>query len=593
MSAPITGQTITFEQISETLRTQYSDAEKRLQDSNKTQVDPMRLNKNPKSLDNDIRARLENKPMLAPPEMQVSDSDNATTAKTNDARLTMILGNLTGIADQDITTRLHNNLDSTLLRHEMAHNKFRELSDAYSSSLDSAQKADDIMHQANNNYNTVDKKVQSLEKKVNTLNQELSQLQPGDPQYNKVLTQKNAAEKILTLSLQKKSLAEKSLNTAIMDADAAIGQSMEIFDEIKQQEQINNFTTNICLTQENQKNRNATATFILLITSVMEVIGDTNCESIKNQSEVMKEINHVRENKLNETARKYTTTTKVLKIVNECVTVVTFAVSAVLIVVGIVASIPSAGASFAGAVALIGGIVGAVVLGVDITCQIALGTTATGWILGKLTEGLAGIISKYDPTLLAICALLDVFGVKQTTIDLVQDIYSTTAASIVMVTLMIGAAVICSVAISELVKALSKTAAEKITKEVTKSIKSTVETIIKSVSKKFMSALDAVGNKITESAELILLLAKLAKGLEQISAAVCSIATSTMNVFVSGNSADMEILQQDMSNLSKTREQMLTVMQRIDKTVEQEVAQMVRVLQHRTEALKFASHSIV
>ena len=243
--------------------------------------------------------------------------------------------------------------------------------------------------------------------------------------------------------------------------------------------------------------------------------------------------------------------------------------------------------------ALIGGIAGAVVLGVDIICQIALGTTATGWILGKLTEGLAGIISKYDPTLLAICALLDVFGVKQTTIDLVQDIYSTTAASIVMVTLMIGAAVICSVAISELVKALSKTAAEEITKEITKSIKSTVETIIKSVSKKFMSALDAVGNKITESAELILLLAKLAKGLEQISAAVCSIATSTMNVFVSGNSADMEILQQDMSNLSKTREQMLTVMQRIDKTVEQEVAQMVRVLQHRTEALKFASHSIV
>lgn len=79
-----------------------------------------------------------------------------------------------------------------------------------------------------------------------------------------------------------------------MDADAAIGQSMEIFDEIQQQEQINNFTTNICLTQENQKNRNATATFILLITSVMEVIGDINCESIKNQSEVMKEINHVR-----------------------------------------------------------------------------------------------------------------------------------------------------------------------------------------------------------------------------------------------------------------------------------------------------------
>ena len=183
MSAPITGQTITFEQISETLRTQYSDAEKRLQDSSKTQVDPMRLNKNPKSLDNDIRARLENKPMLAPPAIQVSDSDNATTAKTNDARLTMILGNLTGIADQDITTRLHNNLDSTLLRHEMAHNKFRELSDAYASSLDSAQKADDIMHQANNNYNAVDKKVQSLEKKVNTLNQELSQLQPGDPQY--------------------------------------------------------------------------------------------------------------------------------------------------------------------------------------------------------------------------------------------------------------------------------------------------------------------------------------------------------------------------------------------------------------------------
>ncbi len=593
MSAPITGQTITFEQISETLRTQYSDAEKRLQDSNKTQVDPMRLNKNPKSLDNDIRARLENKPMLAPPEMQVSDSDNATTAKTNDARLTMILGNLTGIADQDITTRLHNNLESTLLRHEMVHNKFRELSDAYASSLDSAQKADDIMHQANNNYNAADKKVQSLEKKVNTLNQELSQLQPGDPQYNKVLTQKNAAEKTLTLSLQKKSLAEQSLNTAIMDADAAIGQSMEIFDEIQQQEQINNFTTNICLTQENQKNRNATATFILLITSVMEVIGDTNCESIKNQSEVMKEINHVRENKLNETARKYTTTTKVLKIINDCVTVATIAMSAILIVVGLLAAVPSGGSSIAGALALIGGIAGAVVLGVDITCQIALGTTATGWILGKVVEGLSAAIKTVDPTLLAITALLDVIGVDQDTIELVKSIYASAAASIVMATVMIGAAVICSVAIGAVVSALSKTAAEEVTKEITSTIKSTIESIINSVSKNIIKVLDSVCSVLQTSAVVLKLIAKISNGLEKIGLLICAIATSTMNYFVAGNSADMAILQQDMSNLSKTREQMLSVLQRVDKTVEQEVSQMVRVLQHRTEALKFASHSIV
>lgn len=593
MSAPITGQTITFEQISETLRTQYSDAEKRLQDSSKTQVDPMRLNKNPKSLDNDIRARLENKPMLAPPAMQVSDSDNATTAKTNDARLTMILGNLTGIADQDITTRLHNNLDSTLLRHEMAHNKFRELSDAYASSLDSAQKADDIMHQANNNYNAVDKKVQSLEKKVNTLNQELSQLQPGDPQYNKVLTQKNAAEKTLTLSLQKKSLAEKSLNTAIMDADAAIGQSMEIFDEIQQQEQINNFTTNICLTQENQKNRNATATFILLITSVMEVIGDTNCDSIKNQSEVMKEINHVRENKLNETARKYTTTTKVLKIVNECVTVATIAMSAILIVVGLLAAVPSGGSSIAGALALIGGIAGAVVLGVDITCQIALGTTATGWILGKVVEGLSAAIKTVDPTLLAITALLDVIGVDQDTIELVKSIYASAAASIVMATVMIGAAVICSVAIGAVVSALSKTAAEEVTKEITSTIKSTIESIINSVSKNIIKVLDSVCSMIQTSVVVLKLIAKISNGLEKIGLLICETATSIMNYCVAENSADMAILQQDMSNLSKTREQMLSVLQRVDKTVEQEVSQMVRVLQHRTEALKFASHSIV
>ena len=593
MSAPITGQTITFEQISETLRTQYSDAEKRLQDSSKTQVDPMRLNKNPKSLDNDIRARLENKPMLAPPEMQVLDSDNATTAKTNDARLTMILGNLTGIADQDITTRLHNNLDSTLLRHEMAHNKFRELSDAYSSSLDSAQKADDIMHQANNNYNAVDKKVQSLEKKVNALNQELSQLQPGDPQYNKVLTQKNAAEKTLTLSLQKKSLAEKSLNTAIMDADAAIGQSMEIFDEIQQQEQINNFTTNICLTQENQKNRNATATFILLITSVMEVIGATNCESIKNQSEVMKEINHVRENKLNETARKYTKWTKVVKIVNECVTVATIAMSAILIVVGLLAAVPSGGSSIAGALALIGGIAGAVVLGVDITCQIALGTTATGWILGKVVEGLSAAIKTVDPTLLAITALLDVIGVDQDTIELVKSIYASAAASIVMATVMIGAAVICSVAIGAVVSALSKTAAEEVTKEITSTIKSTIESIIKSVSKNIIKVLNRVCSMIQTSVVVLKLIAKISNALEKIGLAICETATSIMNYCVAENSADMAILQQDMSNLSKTREQMLSVLQRVDKTVEQEVSQMVRVLQHRTETLKFASHSIV
>ena len=148
-------------------------------------------------------------------------------------------------------------------------------------------------------------------------------------------------------------------------------------------------------------------------------------------------------------------------------------------------------------------------------------------------------------------------------------------------------------AISELVKALSKTAAEEITKEITDSIKSTVESMIKSVSKKIMSALNFLGDKIKASSQFIMIFAKITILLEKIASGVCTIITSSMNQYATSKSADIEILQQDISNLSKTREQMLTVMQRIDKTVEQEVAQMVRVLQHRTEALKFASHSIV
>ena len=90
-----------------------------------------------------------------------------------------------------------------------------------------------------------------------------------------------------------------------------------------------------------------------------------------------------------------------------------------------------------------------------------------------------------------------------------------------------------------------------------------------------------------------MIFAKITILFEKVSAFVCTIFTSGMSQYAASKSADIEILQQDISNLSKTREQMLTVMQRIDKTVEQEVAQMVRVLQHRTEALKFASHSIV
>ncbi|HCN8321493.1 TPA: type III cell invasion protein SipB, partial [Escherichia coli] len=105
--------------------------------------------------------------------------------------------------------------------------------------------------------------------------------------------------------------------------------------------------------------------------------------------------------------------------------------------------------------------------------------------------------------------------------------------------------------------------------------------------------LDSVCSVLQASAVVLKLIAKISNDLEKIGLLICAIATSTMNCFVAGNSADMAILQQDMSNLSKTREQMLSVLQRVDKTVEQEVSQMVRVLQHRTEALKFASHSIV
>lgn len=243
--------------------------------------------------------------------------------------------------------------------------------------------------------------------------------------------------------------------------------------------------------------------------------------------------------------------------------------------------------------ALIGGIAGAVVLGVDITCQIALGTTATGWILGKVVEGLSAAIKTVDPTLLAITALLDVIGVDQDTIELVKSIYASAAASIVMATVMIGAAVICSVAIGAVVSALSKTAAEEVTKEITSTIKSTIESIIKSVSKNIIKVLNRVCSMIQTSVVVLKLIAKISNALEKIGLLICETATSIMNYCVAENSADMAILQQDMSNLSKTREQMLSVLQRVDKTVEQEVSQMVRVLQHRTETLKFASHSIV
>lgn len=104
-----------------------------------------------------------------------------------------------------------------------------------------------------------------------------------------------------------------------------------------------------------------------------------------------------------------------------------------------------------------------------------------------------------------------------------------------------------------------------------------------------MSALNFLGDKIKASSQFIMIFAKITILLEKVAAGVCTIITSCMNQYAASKSADIEILQQDISNLSKTREQMLTVMQRIDKTVEQEVAQMVRVLQHRTEALKFAS----
>ncbi|MCV4776623.1 type III cell invasion protein SipB, partial [Escherichia coli] len=90
---------------------------------------------------------------------------------------------------------------------------------------------------------------------------------------------------------------------------------------------------------------------------------------------------------------------------------------------------------------------------------------------------------------------------------------------------MIGATLICSVAISELVKALSKTAAEEITKEITDSIKSTVESMIKSVSKKIMSALNFPGDKIKASSQFIMIFAKITSLLEKIASGVCTIIT--------------------------------------------------------------------
>ncbi len=134
--------------------------------------------------------------------------------------------------------------------------------------------------------------MQSLEKKVNTLNQELSN-------YNLAIRniikywRKRMRLKNTHAVITKKIVSWEIVKYSIMDADAAIGQSMEIFDEIQHKNRLITSPPIFAWPRKTRKKKRDSHIYPFDYLSNGSYWW-TNCESIKNQSEVMKEINHVR-----------------------------------------------------------------------------------------------------------------------------------------------------------------------------------------------------------------------------------------------------------------------------------------------------------
>lgn len=566
----------------------YSDEEMLRINKNMLQAFPDSLNKNAERIDKNDASFIGERPSLGKPSINTTD--------INLSKLLNVMNSMQSAPDND---SIRNNINKLIPVYESKLDNYRNATRKYSSLVNSSKQANDKMVHAKKYFDNADKQVRSQLKKRNNLLNQIIVLPEHNPERRELEQKLALTGKHLDLAIEKKKTADKSLGCSVIVQDALLSQTMAVYDELSEQEKNNAFSTNLCLSTEVHENKSNTSQFILLMTSLLEVMGDTSIESLQSQSDVMKEINRAREARMNDMAKTSKKLSHIMKIINYVITASSVLLSVAIVISGVATAIFSGGLTFFAAVSIASGLIGLSLVAIDVFGQLFFDVSPVSWVMQKFFEGTTWLVEHYDLKLKIIDKIMEAVGFNNDQIDMFNDVYAIIEVIIVTLIIAVATFVICK----QLVATFTADAAEAASTAAMKTAEQTAEQVVeKTVEKATEETAEKAAEKTVEK-----IAENVAKGLGKkitlkiigatvkihaLDIAFFSLCNAVVNVGYQNNIANADIARENIQVEQEVNKGILQIMESLEKAINEMVASLSNILQDRYRALQSSMNTL-
>nr|WP_241391671.1 type III secretion system translocon subunit SctE [Yersinia frederiksenii]ULG19775.1 type III cell invasion protein SipB [Yersinia frederiksenii] len=527
-----------------------------------------------------IRNLTESQPILVKP------SESGAKQLTSQARLTLLLGQLTQVASDVSETQLINNLTILTVKYSTQKNSYTALSDTLQVAIDDLDAAVERLSTASDKLAEATKQHEDAEKLLQELTDKLSQLSPDNREYQGILLQQQQAGVNEKKTAVLQALAEDTYTSALLTCNTAIDHVNKVFDSVNEAEKT--YPSNIIASPE--KKTDTIGRFIELIASFLQMIGESNVESIKLQSKLMKEVNETRLYELQKSSDEIEAKQRVANKLRSCLSIFAAIVGAVLAVVSVVAAIPSGGMSLAGGVALGFALTSAAFVATDIVLKFTIDISP----MNKMFDGISKVISyvvEYTLSYL-VEGLAKVSGASESDVKKAKE-YCTLITSAILTTVIL---ILPSMAVGAGVSQATSKAASAASQAVQTSVNAAADAAARTVTQVAQTAV----NSASKAATVMSSISRSAAIIQIIAAALNTVVSPTLSIIAGVNEkaasealAKLGMNEGDIKLLSSIRKELAEQSQSVSDTTLELNQAMCEVLNQRIQSMQAGYNNIV
>ncbi|AXE33377.1 type III secretion system translocon subunit SctE [Chromobacterium phragmitis] len=416
-----------------------------------------------------------NTPALTPPKKEVDSG----------SKLTELLGRLMTLLGEVSLSQLESRLATWSALMASQQKQGDELSQAFSSAVDEAKLAGDILQAAVGDFDSATKAANDAQRAAAEAKAKLDAMKPGEPGYEAAKLASDQAALAAQQALGKAKLAGE----AAEKARAASVEKNKAADELATKVQGASVNTETAR-EAGKAHLSNIATLTYLMAQFSKLVGENSEKSLQNDLELFQAMQESRQKEMDKKSSEYQEEVRKSEELNRVMGCVGKILGALLTVVSVVAAAFTGGASLAlaavGVALMVADQVGKAITGVSFMEE------AMKPLMEKVIQPLMELISK------GLTKALEAFGMDKAKAEKVGAIMGAIVSAIAMIVVVVVVAVVGKGAAAKLGNALARVIGDAIKKLMPKVLKQLADGVGKSIGKTFVQGMQRLGLRTDE-----------------------------------------------------------------------------------------------